>query len=44
MNENSEWHNDLDLVDLGDANVETKQGTPTPLFVDSVYQLGSIRG
>jgi hypothetical protein len=33
-------HEDLELVDLGDAAVETRQPYPDPLFVDSIQGWG----
>lgn len=28
---------ELELVDLGDATVETKQGSPAPVYPDSLF-------
>jgi hypothetical protein len=30
----------IDLFDLGNAMIETKQVNPTPLVPDSIYQYG----
>ena len=33
----------IELIDLGDANTETKQGAPWPQrYVDHVFGLGSL--
>ena len=41
-NEPETENKQLELTDLGDASIETKQGDPMkPYFVDSIYGFGS---
>jgi hypothetical protein len=35
---------DLELVDLGDAGEETRQGSPVPSYPDSAYNIGQYPG
>lgn len=44
MNEKSESANESEIVDLGDAMVETRQGYPLPLYLDNVYIQGAYQG
>lgn len=41
MNEKSEPTNESEIVDLGDAMVETKQGFPYYVQLDSMYGWGA---